>query len=74
MKLFSGEQFVWTLKWSHIHLFGMGMIFIFMGVISLLLAAHTRRWRFCRDICLCVPASVVGDVGHIPTTTMILLS
>jgi hypothetical protein len=40
------EQFVWTLKWSHIHLFGMGMIFIFMGVISLLLDAgiKLRTW------------------------------
>ena len=36
------EVFVWTLKWTHIHLFGMGMIFIFMGVISLLLDAGTR--------------------------------
>ena len=40
------EQFVWTLKWTHIHLFGMGMIFIFMGVISLLLDASPklRTW------------------------------
>jgi hypothetical protein len=31
------EQFVWTMKWTHIHLFGMSMIFIFMGGIALLL-------------------------------------
>jgi hypothetical protein len=40
------EQFVWTLRWSHIHLFGMNMIFIFMGAItlSLDLTAKTRAW------------------------------
>ncbi len=44
--LYKAEQFVWTLKWTHIHLFGMGMIFIFMGVISLLLDASPklRTW------------------------------
>ena len=31
------EQFVWALKWTHIHLFGMGFIFIIMGVVTLLL-------------------------------------
>ncbi|MEA3231474.1 MAG: hypothetical protein U9Q05_06960 [Thermodesulfobacteriota bacterium] len=39
---YKGEQFVWTLKWTHIHLFGMSMIFLFMGVISLLLDAGSR--------------------------------
>ena len=40
------EQFVWTLRWTHIHLFGMNMIFIFMGVITLFLdlPAKTRAW------------------------------
>ena len=40
------EQFVWTLRWTHIHLFGMNMIFIFMGVITLCLdlPAKTRAW------------------------------
>ena len=39
-------QFVWTLRWTHIHLFGMNMIFIFMGAITLLLdlPAKTRAW------------------------------
>jgi hypothetical protein len=37
------EQFVWTLKWTHIHLFGMNMIFIFMGVIAIFLDVSTRR-------------------------------
>ena len=31
------EQFVWLLKWTHIHLFGMSMIFIFVGGITVLL-------------------------------------
>ena len=40
------EQFVWTLKWTHIHLFGMSMIFIFVGAITLLLdlTARKRTW------------------------------
>jgi hypothetical protein len=43
---YMGDQFVWTLKWTHIHLFGMGMIFIFMGAISLFLdaGAKFRTW------------------------------
>ena len=32
---YEGEQFVWTLKWSHIHLFGMNIIFILLGGITL---------------------------------------
>ena len=36
------EQFVWILKWTHIHLFGINMIFIFMGAITLLLNLGTR--------------------------------
>ena len=40
------EQFVWTLRWTHIHLFGMNMIFIFMGAITLFLdlTAKARAW------------------------------
>jgi hypothetical protein len=40
------EQFVWTLKWTHIHLFGMNMIFIFTGAITLFLdlSGRTRAW------------------------------
>ena len=40
------EQFVWLLKWTHIHLFGMNMIFIFTGAITLFLdlGARTRTW------------------------------
>jgi hypothetical protein len=39
---YKGEQFIWTLKWTHIHLFGINMIFIFMGIVTLLLDAGTR--------------------------------
>lgn len=35
---YGSEQFVWTLKWTHIHLFGMGMIFIFTGLVTLFLS------------------------------------
>lgn len=40
------EQFVWTLKWTHIHLFGMNMIFIFMGTITIFLniSIRARTW------------------------------
>ena len=40
------EQFVWLLKWTHIHLFGINMIFIFMGTITLFLdlGIKTRTW------------------------------
>lgn len=40
------EQFIWTLKWTHIHLFGMNMIFIFMGAIAIFLdlSATRRTW------------------------------
>ena len=44
--IYKSEQFVWTLKWTHIHLFGMNMIFIFMGAITLFLnfSAKVRTW------------------------------
>ena len=40
------EQFVWALKWTHIHLFGMNMIFIFMGAITIFLniSVRARTW------------------------------
>jgi hypothetical protein len=40
------EQFVWALKWTHIHLFGMSMIFIFMGAIAVFLnlGVRLRTW------------------------------
>ncbi|CAB5139720.1 hypothetical protein D3OALGA1CA_3792 [Olavius algarvensis associated proteobacterium Delta 3] len=43
---YKGEQFVWLLKWTHIHLFGMNMIFIFLGVITFMLdiGSRFRTW------------------------------
>jgi hypothetical protein len=40
------EQFVWLLKWTHIHLFGINMIFIIIGAITLFLdiGVRTRTW------------------------------
>jgi hypothetical protein len=44
--LYKTEQFIWTLKWTHIHLFGMNIIFIFMGTITLFLniSKKTKIW------------------------------
>ena len=43
---YKSEQFLWTLKWTHIHLFGMNMIFIFMGFVTLFLnlSSRARAW------------------------------
>jgi hypothetical protein len=43
---FTSEQFVWTLKWTHIHLFGMNAIFIIMGIVCVFLdlGLRTRTW------------------------------
>jgi hypothetical protein len=40
------DQFVWTLKWTHIHLFGMSMIFIFVGAITIWIdvGSAQRTW------------------------------
>jgi hypothetical protein len=40
------EQFVWLLKWTHIHLFGMNMIFILMGIVTIFLdmTERSRSW------------------------------
>ena len=37
---------IWTLKWTHIHLFGMSKIFIFVGAITIWLDAVSalRTW------------------------------
>ncbi len=46
VSLLNNEQFVWTLKWTHIHLFGMNMIFILMGAVTLMLniSIRSRTW------------------------------
>ncbi|RJQ77908.1 MAG: hypothetical protein C4519_12805 [Desulfobacteraceae bacterium] len=43
---YKSDQFVWMLKWTHIHLFGMNMIFILMGPITLLLnlSPNLKTW------------------------------
>ncbi|MGD8252640.1 MAG: hypothetical protein PVH30_03570 [Desulfobacterales bacterium] len=40
------ERFVWTLKWSHIHLFGMNMIFFFLSIVTIFLdmAPKAKAW------------------------------
>jgi hypothetical protein len=40
--IYETDQFVWLLKWTHIHLFGMNMIFIFVGAIAIFLCVDTR--------------------------------
>ena len=44
--LYQTEQFVLTLKWTHIHIFGMNIIFIFMGLITIFLnmSIRARTW------------------------------
>jgi hypothetical protein len=44
--IYESEQFVWTIRWTHIHLFGMNMIFIFVGMVTsfLDLSSKTRTW------------------------------
>lgn len=44
--IYKNEQFIWTLKWTHIHLFGMSLIFILMGavVVFLDMGAGVRAW------------------------------
>jgi len=44
LAFYKSEQFVWTLKWTHIHIFGMNMIFIFMGGIAVFLNVRIR-WK-----------------------------
>ena len=43
---YKSEQFVWTLKWTHIHLFGMSTIFILMGAVAVFLdiGSSVRAW------------------------------
>lgn len=40
------EQFIWTLKWTHIHLFGINMIFIILGTVTFMLnmSEKSRTW------------------------------
>lgn len=40
--VYESQQFVWLLRWTHIHLFGMSMIFLFMGAVTVLLDLPSR--------------------------------
>lgn len=44
--LLDNDQFIWTLRWTHIHLFGMSMIFILLGAVTAFLdmPAVTKSW------------------------------
>lgn len=44
--IYKNDQFIWTLKWTHIHLFGMSLIFILTGavVVFLDMRAGVRAW------------------------------
>lgn len=44
--ILANEQFIWALRWTHIHLFGMSMIFIFLGVVTVFLdiGVKVRNW------------------------------
>jgi len=44
--IYKNDQFIWTLKWTHIHLFGMSLIFILTGavVVFLDMGAGVRAW------------------------------
>jgi hypothetical protein len=46
LPVYKTDQFIWTLKWTHIHLFGINMIFIFMGGITYFLdmSSRARTW------------------------------
>lgn len=58
--ILDNEQFIWTLKWTHIHLFGMNMIFILMGPITVLLNLpdNKRAWLVGLPF-----AGVIIDIG-----------
>jgi hypothetical protein len=69
--LYQTEQFVWSLKWTHIHLFGMNMIFIFMGVITLFLniSIKKRTWLVILPfIGVLIDISAVWLKGYISTS------
>lgn len=55
------DQFVWTLKWTHIHLFGMNMIFILVGMVSacLDLSSRARTWLIALPF-IGVPVDIAG--------------
>ena len=40
--LLENDRFVWTLRWTHIHLFGMSTIFILLGAVTVFLDMGSR--------------------------------
>lgn len=44
--LMQNDQFIWTLRWTHIHLFGMSMIFILLGAVTIFLdmSVKAKSW------------------------------
>ncbi len=39
---YKSDQFIWLLKWTHIHLFGINFIFIILGTVTYLLNLNER--------------------------------
>lgn len=60
--LLENEQFIWTLRWTHIHLFGMSMIFILLGAVSVFLdlGSRTKGWLIALPF-----AGVVVDIAAV---------
>ena len=60
MQLNINDQFIWTLRWTHIHLFGMSMIFILLGAVSVFLdlSSRTKGWLIALPF-----AGVVVDIA-----------
>jgi hypothetical protein len=58
--LMENEQFIWTLRWTHIHLFGMSMIFIFLGAVTIFLdmTVKAKSWLIALPF-----AGVVVDIA-----------
>jgi hypothetical protein len=44
--ILANEQFIWILRWTHIHLFGMSMLFILLGAVTVFLdiSVTARSW------------------------------
>ncbi len=56
------EQFVWLLKWTHIHIFSMNMIFFFMGAITCMLSLSARV----RTLLVALPfMGVLADIAAV---------
>ena len=54
--ILANEQFIWTLRWTHIHLFGMSMIFIFLGAVTVFLDISVTA----RNLLIALPFVGVG--------------